>query len=273
MRIFFLLSCVFFALTQAAQAQNRSLPLWEIGAFGGFASTPAYPASTERSSRALVLPFLIYRGDVLRVDRNSIAARITHTDDYEFDIGFAGSLPAKSDEIAIRRGMPDLGTLIEFGPRFKMTLNRPTLTSQIRLEVPLRAVIEINNGARTQGVSFEPELVYENVDLSSGWGMSASGSLLFGDSKLNSYLYGVSPQFSAAKRPTYGAQAGLIATRFGLSTTKDITPDVRVFGFIRYELYAGAANRASPLFRQSSGASVGIGFTWTLSRSESRAAN
>lgn len=209
----------------------------------------------------------------MRVDRNSIAARITHADDYEFDIGFAGSLPAKSDEIAIRRGMPDLGTLIEFGPRFKTTLNRPTLTSQIRLEVPLRAVIEINNGVRTQGVSFEPELVYENFDLSSGWGMSASGSLLFGDSKLNSYLYGVSPQFASAERPTYAAQAGLIATRLGLSTTKNITPDVRVFGFIRYELYDGAANRASPLFLQTSGTSIGIGFTWTLSRSESRAAN
>jgi outer membrane scaffolding protein for murein synthesis (MipA/OmpV family) len=273
MKFFPLIGGVLLASTLTAQAQNSSLPLWEIGAFGGLASTPAYPASTERSSRALVLPFLIYRGDVLRVDRTSIAARIAHTDDYEFDLGFAGSLPAKSDDIAARRGMPDLGTLVEFGPRLKMTLDRPTPTSRVRLEVPLRAVLEFNSGVRTQGMSFEPELVYEALDLSSGWRWSASGSLVLGDRKLNRYFYGVAPQYATAERPAYEAKAGLIATRLGLSTAKDITPDVRVFGFIRYELYDGAANRASPLFLQSHGASVGVGLTWTLGRSESRAAN
>ena len=264
---------VFFAAALTAQAQDRSLPLWEVGAFAGLASTPAYPGSAERSSRALVLPFLIYRGDVLRVDRSSFAARIVHADDYEVDVGFSGALPASSDDIAVRRGMPDLGTLLEFGPRLKMTLARPTQTSRIRLEVPLRAVMEFNNGVRTQGASFEPELAYEALDLSSGWRYSASGSLVFGDSQLNNYFYGVSPQFATATRPAYDAQAGLIATRLGLSTAKDISPDVRVFGFVRYELYDGAANRASPLFLQSNGTSVGVGLTWILSRSESHAAN
>lgn len=273
MKLLPLLGGVFFAVALTAQAQDRSLPLWEIGAFGGLASTPAYPASTERTSRALVLPFLIYRGEVLRVDRSSIAARISHTDDYELDIGFAGSLPANSDDIAARRGMPNLGTLIEFGPRLKMTLNRPTPTSRVRLEVPLRAVLEFNSGVHTQGVSFEPELIYESLDPSSGWRWSANGSLVFGDRQLNRYFYDVAPQFATAARPAYDAQAGLIATRLGLSTAKDITPDVRMFGFVRYELYGGAANRASPLFLQSNGASVGIGLTWTLSRSERRAAN
>jgi outer membrane scaffolding protein for murein synthesis (MipA/OmpV family) len=46
-----------------------------------------------------------------------------------------------------------------------------------------------------------------------------------------------------------------------------------VFGFVRYERYDGAANRASPLFLQSDGTSVGVGVTWTLSRSERGAAN
>jgi outer membrane scaffolding protein for murein synthesis (MipA/OmpV family) len=46
-----------------------------------------------------------------------------------------------------------------------------------------------------------------------------------------------------------------------------VTPDVRVFGFVRYDSYAGAANRDSPLMKRHSGASAGIGFTWTLRRS------
>lgn len=263
----------FLAATLSAQAQDRGLPLWELGAVAGVVSMPAYPASTERSSRALILPFFIYRGEVLRADRSSISARLLRSDDYEFDIGFAASLPANSNDIAARSGMPDLGTLIEFGPRLKMTLTRPTPGSQVRLEVPVRAVLELNDGVRAQGVSFEPELVYETRDLSAGWRASASGSLVLGDRRLNNYFYGVSPEFATPERPAYEAQAGLMATRLGLSASKDLTPDVRVFGFVRYERYDGAANRASPLFLQSHGASAGIGLTWTLGRSERRAAD
>ena len=81
----------------------------------------------------------------------------------------------------------------------------------------------------------------------------------------------MAPEFARVARPAYEAQAGLIATRLNLSTSKDLTPDVRVFAFVRYERYDGAANRASPLFLQSHGTSAGIGLTWTLSRSERRA--
>lgn len=266
-----LLATGFLAATLTAQAQDGGLPLWEIGAAGGVVSMPAYPASTERSSRALVLPFVIYRGEVLRVDRSAISARVLRSDDYEFDIGFAAALPANSNDIAARSGMPDLGTLVEFGPRLKMTLARPAPGSQVRLEVPVRAVLELNSGVRSQGLSFEPELVYEIRDFNAAWRVSANGSLVFGDRKLNSYFYGVSPQFAIAARPAYEAQAGLIATRLGLSAARDLMPGVRLYGYVRYERYDGAANRASPLFLQSSGTSAGIGLTWTLSRSERRA--
>ncbi|UUZ50428.1 hypothetical protein LP420_11485 [Massilia sp. B-10] len=58
-----MLSCALLcALPLAVQAQE--LPLWEVGVLGGTASTPAYPGSSDRSTRSLVLPFLIYRGKV-----------------------------------------------------------------------------------------------------------------------------------------------------------------------------------------------------------------
>ncbi len=255
----------------AAQAQEGGLPLWEAGAFAGFASTPAYPGSVDRTSRALVLPFFIYRGDVLRADRGSIGARVLRSTNYEFDVGFAASLPASSNDIAARKGMPDLGTLIEFGPRLNMTLARPSPSSRVRLELPVRAVIELNSGIRGQGVALEPELVYETRDVGAGWGLSASGGFVFANSKLNNYFYGVAPQFATVDRPAFNAKAGLIATRLNLSTSKDLTPDVRVFAFVRFDSYGGAANRDSPLFLKSSGTSAGLGLAWTLGRSERRA--
>lgn len=251
----------------AAAQQAPALPLWEAGV-GGFAvSTPAYPGSDDRSSRLLALPFLIYRGAVLRSDAGGIGARLVRTERLEFDVGFAGSLPARSDAVAARAGMPDLGTLIEFGPRVKLLLANPTPTTRLRLELPLRAVMELRGGVRRRGATFEPKLVYETRDNGSPWGYDASIALVAGDRAVNRYFYEVEPQYATPGRPAYRADAGLMLVRVGLSGSYKLNADVRLFGFVRHESYAGAVNRDSPLMKQSSGGSIGAGFAWTIGRS------
>ncbi len=264
------LSASLMLATLSAHAQNAGLPLWEVGVFAGVASTPAYPGSSDRSSRGLVLPLLTYRGEIFRADNSGIGARVLRTDDLELDVGFSGSLPASSEAISARSGMPDLGTLVEFGPRVKWTLARPTASSRLRLELPLRAVLEVNGGVRGQGIAFEPTLTYDIRDAGAGWSLSTSGGLVYGDNKLNGYFYGVDRQFATAARPAFDAQAGLIAARLGLATSKSLTPDVRVFGFVRWESYADAASRKSPLHLEANGTSAGFGLSWTLGRSEAR---
>ena len=250
-----------------AQAQETALPLWEVGLAGGLATTPSYPASAERSSRALALPYLVYRGEVLRADREGVGARLLYTRDLEFDIGLAASLPSRSIDSTARMDMPDLGTLIEVGPRLKWTLARPAPGSHLQIELPLRAVLEFNSGVKRQGWVFEPELKYETHDAADDLRMNASASLVLGDRSLNNYFYAVAPEYSTALRTAYEAQAGLIATRLSLSGSKKLNSDLRLFGFVRFESYAGAANQGSPLYRQSSGTSAGLAFAWTLGRS------
>lgn len=259
------------AFPASAWAQDAALPLWEAGVFVGAVGTPSYPASSSRSGLALALPYVFYRGDVLRIDRSSVGARLAHNQQFEFDVGFSASLPASSRDVAARQGMDDLGTLVEFGPRLRGTLGYPTPGSRIRLDVPLRTVLEINNVIRDQGLAFEPEVTWEVQDVGKGWRMSTGLSLVVGDSRLQQYFYGVPAAAATPQRPAFDAQAGLLATRFSISTAKSLSPDVRVFAFVRHESYAGAANRASPLFVQSSGTAAGIGLTWTFARSEARA--
>lgn len=251
-----------------AQGQEASLPLWEVGLLGGLAATPSYPASAERASRGLVLPFLVYRGKVLRADREGVGARLLHMRDVEFDVGMAASLPSNSTDSVARQGMPDLGTLIEVGPRLKWTLTRPAPSSRVLVELPLRAVLEFNSGVKRRGLVFEPQLKYETHDINDDLKMSASAGLVLGDRSLNNFFYAVAPEFATTLRPAYDAQAGLIATRLTLSTSKKLNKDIRVFGLLRFESYAGAANQSSPLYRQSSGTSVGLAATWTLGRSD-----
>lgn len=273
--------CLMAAVSAAAQAQSESqpqplalqsrpqsqLPLWELGAFGFVATTPAYPGSEDRSRRALLVPFFIYRGKVFRADQDGLGMRLFNSDRVELDVGLAGSLPASSDDVDARAGMPDLGTLAEFGPRLKIKLFEPTPSSRVRLELPLRAVMELRGGVRGQGYAFEPRLSYETRGERARWTMDANLSLVVGDRKFNGYFYDVAPEYATAARPAYEADAGLMLVRLGLSGSRALTPDLRVFGFVRHESYANAANRDSPLMRQRTGSSAGVGFAWTLRRS------
>jgi outer membrane protein len=254
----------------AQPADAGALPLWEVGLLGGGLSTPAYPGSDRRAGRALLAPFLLYRGPVLRVDRSGVDARLLRTRNTELDIGFALSLPAPSAGIPARRGMPDLDWLLEFGPRLKVELARFDADSAVRLELPLRAVFE-PRGPRRQGLSLEPRLVYE-TGRAGLWGLDGNLGVMAANRPLHAYFYAVAPPYATPERPAYQAQPGLLLTRAGLSGWRRLGADWRVFALLRYDSYAGAANRASPLFRQDSGWSAGVGFTWTARRSAARAA-
>lgn len=256
---------------QVAPAPDPNLPLWEIGLFGGVASTPAYPGADDRSTRGLALPMIIYRGKVLRADRSGVSARLFDTERVDLDVGFALSLPARSNDVEARAGMPDLRSLLEFGPRLKVLLSEPSAANRVRLELPLRAPFELGNGFRRQGLAFEPRVVFETSGNDRQWQADANLGLLFGNARLNQYFYEVAPAYANATRPAYEAKAGLMMTRLGLSLSHRIGSDWRVFGFTRYENYTHAANRDSPLFRRNSGLSLGVGFTWTGYRSQERA--
>ena len=133
-------------------------PLWEVGVFGFGVSQAAYPGAAERTQRAFGLPFAIYRGRYFRVDENTVGVRALKTPTTELDIGFAGSFGARSTDVAIRRGMPSLGTLFEFGPRLKVNLPAPLPGSLLRVDLPVRAVLDVSDSFRGRGVSFEPDL-------------------------------------------------------------------------------------------------------------------
>jgi outer membrane protein len=62
-----------------------------------------------------------------------------------------------------------------------------------------------------------------------------------------------------------------MAVRAGVNAGRKLGKDWRILGFVRYDNYAASSSRASPLFQQNSGVSVGVGFAWTLYRSQASA--
>ncbi len=256
---------------ERVEPSEAGLPLWEAGAGAAVFSSPAYPAAEQHTTRALALPFILYRGKVLRADQQGVGARLVNTDRIEFDVGFAAALPSHSDDVSARRGMPDLGTLVEFGPRVKVHLADLGEQGRVRFELPLRTVIEARGGLRRQGWTGEPRLVWQKIGADRTWTVEGQLGALFGDRRIQRYFYDVAPQYATVDRPEYHADAGLLLVRTGLFGTYRLNPDWRLFGFVRLESYAGAANKDSPLFKKNAGAAAGIGFAWTFARSGVRA--
>jgi outer membrane scaffolding protein for murein synthesis (MipA/OmpV family) len=250
----------------ALAQQAPGLPLWEIGAVGLAVSQQAYPGAKEHVRRGLALPFLIYRGEYLRADNGTAGIRALKTPDVELDIGFAGAFGARSSSIDVRQGMPDIGTLVEFGPRLKWHLGTTSGKGRLRLELPLRGVFDLNDHLTHRGLVFEPELIYEG-HAAPGWRYRTGIGALWGNQRLADTFYGVAPLYATATRPAYVAQSGLIAWRLSASFSRDLSPDLSLFGFAHADSVAGAANAASPLVQRRTGLSVGLGLTYTWMRS------
>ena len=242
-------------------------PLWEAGLAGFGLTGPAYPGAADDIGQGLVLPWFVYRGPVWRAAGGTVGARVAKNAFAEFDIGLSGALRASSDDVKVRSGMPELGFLLEFGPRAKLNLARPSQDSVVRLELPLRGVFEFNSGVNYRGLTFEPKLTYDKRDLGRGWGFSGSLGLIYGDQQFNQYLYGVPSEYATSSRSAYTAKAGLITPRAQLTLSHKLNEDVRMFAFSRTDFSGKGVNSNSPLHLQERGTTLGLGLIWTLGRS------
>lgn len=257
-------------LVGCAMAQGQSAaPLWELGGVAIGVSQQAYPGSDQKVNRALALPYFVYRGEVLRADRDTAGIRALKTQNFEIDVGVAGSFGSGSRSIDARQGMPELGTLVELGPRLKWKLGTAPGNGQWRAEIPLRGVFDLSNRFDHKGLSFEPKLIYEGQS-TSGWRYNASIGAIFADVKLAQTFYEVNNAQATALRPAYAASSGLVAWRLGSTFSRNLSPNLRLFGFARLDTVAGAANERSPLVRQTTGATFGMGVTYNWLRSEQR---
>ncbi|MFM8510293.1 MAG: MipA/OmpV family protein [Betaproteobacteria bacterium] len=246
--------------------QPPVLPRWEAGAFGLLVSQQAYPGSDQQVQRSLVLPFLIYRGERLRSERGGAGLRAFKADAFELDLGASAALGSSAKRIDARRGMPDLGTLVELGPRLRWTLARQADGSTWRLDLPLRSVHDLSDGLQRRGASFEPALKWQGP-MGRGLFVDTGLSAVVADQDLAHTFYGVEASQATAGRPAYSARAGLLTWRVSGSVAWRMGTNWNAFTYARMDSVAGAANEASPLVRRTTGVSAGLGVSYTWQRS------
>ncbi|MFM2043096.1 MAG: hypothetical protein RLY86_1672 [Pseudomonadota bacterium] len=264
------------SLVTDTQVGGGEKPLWEVGLFGGAAWLPDYPAASQGQFRALPLPYVIYRGDVLKIgDRGLVRAEADVGERWELDIGLSGSFDSDSEDNTARQGMPDLDLLLEAGPAVSYHVMPRSSPIQLDIGLEIRAVISAEFvGLAYEGISINPKLSVVHTDLlgdGSGTALYASLGPVWGYDGVNEYFYEVDRQYATASRPAYEAEEGYIGTRLNIGLSRTLNPRTRIFAGTQIGYYGGAANEDSPLFREDWTVGFGAGITWSFWQSEERA--
>ncbi|HYL90878.1 MAG TPA: MipA/OmpV family protein [Burkholderiales bacterium] len=265
------------ALLAAAVSPARAedLPLWEAGVGAYALRLPDYRGSNQSRGYLVPLPYLRYRGELLKMDdRHGLASlQLLEKGRTDLDLSLNASQPASSEQNDARHGMPDLLPTVEIGPvlRIKLWQNAAD-TDELTLQLPLRAAFAFDSlSARYIGVVFNPVIDWFMRDAGprGGWRFGMQAGPLFTDQRYNEYYYQVDPQFAAPGRPAYAASAGYGGSQFTASLNKRFG-SVWVSAFVRaYDLH-GAAFEGSPLVKQDSAVLAGIGFAYIFAQSKTR---
>jgi outer membrane scaffolding protein for murein synthesis (MipA/OmpV family) len=265
----FLFSVFLIIALVVQRTQAQEMPLWEVGAGFTGLSLPEYRGADHQRNLLLPLPYLVYRGKLLRVDRKGVYGLLFESDRVRLNMSFDAGAPVRSSGNNARTGMSDLDPSVQMGPSLEVCLMHDcTGDRSLQFRLPVRAVYAVNflhmHGI---GLVVNPQL---NLDLKNiglgAWNIGAAMGPLFATERYHDYYYEVAPQFSVPGRPAYDARGGYSGTLAIVSLSKRF--DRHWFGsFLRYDNLSGAVFQHSPLVRTRHAFMVGFGIAWILDQS------
>jgi len=250
-------------------------PLWEMGLFVGGARLPAYRGSGESRDYVLPLPYGIYRGDVVNLDRESITGLFFKSDRLEVDTSIFLDVNDNDDA---RRGMPELAPIIlAIGPAMKIYFRRiETAGYDLYLDLPLRAAVSADTGdglaLEYRGMHVKVNLFYENRKMfrSPRCELTAALGIAFFDSDLSAYYYDVDGQYVLDGRPEFASGAGYAGASGSVNLLYRVTRRVAIRAYGRVDSLYGAVFEDSPLVAEPTTVAVGLAMMFNLRESGDR---
>src|SRR5436190_2208196 len=82
--------------------------LWEAGVAGALTYLPDYPAAAQNHMKWIAAPYVVYRGRIMRADREGARASFFRTRSLAAELSVAASFASRSKDNEARAGMPDL---------------------------------------------------------------------------------------------------------------------------------------------------------------------
>jgi MipA family protein len=264
---------VLWGFLSPGRALCEEKPLWELGVGLGFLQMPDYRGSSESRSYLLPYPYFIYRGDILKVEKERISGRIFETERLLLDISFNGNVPVDSSKNQDRQGMPDLDPTFEMGPSLNITLleNRQD-RYKLTLTLPVRAVFSTDfSSVHHEGWVFHPRLNFEKADVipGSGVNLGLSTGPMFADQGYHRYYYTVDPIFATSSRSPYSAGSGYGGSTVTIGLNKILKPLI-LNAFISLDFLQGAVFEDSPLVKNKYSMMYGFAVSWIFLQSSER---
>ncbi len=265
------------ALLAPVWVSATELPRWEFGAGFAWLHLPDYRGADQSRDYLAPYPYLIYRGERLKVSEEGIRGLLFESDKVALDLSLAAAAPVNSDDNDVRRDMPDLDPTFEIGPSLKVRLgSQPQSHSYWELNLPLRAVAATNfSRGRMVGWVFNPHIDYVRLIPMEGGRLRlvVSWGPLWASEENHDYFYEVDPAYATADRPAYDASGGYSGSRLLVTAGKRLNSRWVLGGFLRYDDLHGAAFADSPLVRRKDAWMAGVALTWIFARSEETVEN
>ena len=179
-------------LLSVVHAEER--PRWEVGVGLGGMSLLDYRGSDERRQYVFPVPYFVYRGDVLKADRDGARAELIGTDRFHLDVGLGASAPVSSQKNKARAGMPNLPGVVEIGPALDALLyqDKDDLV-RLRFRVPVTYGVTMRQGLGGNGWQASPKLTLDVNDVLGlvGWNAVLQTGPLFSSRQRHAYYYDV----------------------------------------------------------------------------------
>lgn len=251
----------------ASQPTVPRLPLWELGLGAAALRLPDYRGADVSHNYLLPLPFVVYRGDWLRADRNGARAVLIDTPSWELTISMNASAPVRSQDNPARQGMANLPATIEIGPKLSSTLWRARSGgAHLQLDLPLRTAVTLERHPTTVGQVFTPNLDLSLPNSLAGWNVGVQAGLSFGSRRQHEHFYGVPLANATPERPAYQAHGGYAGWQTLLALSRR-SGSIWNGLYLRYDRLDGAAFTDSPLLRRRDALSAGFAMAWIFARS------
>lgn len=254
----------------AAEADDK--PLWELGAGVTALAFPDYRGSDQSRNYVFPIPYIIYRGDIFKADRDGVRGLFLDSDNVKIHASVGASFPVDSDDNDARQGMPDLKPTVEFGPAVDVTLWRaPTAGMKLTLRLPLRFAFTVERSPEYIGWLFSPRLNLDIKDIAGmpGWNLGLFASPGYGDARIHDYFYSVPTAYATPSRSAYDATAGYNGMEFLAAVSKRFS-SYWIGAFVRYDTLAGATFLDSPLVRTRGYFAAGVAVAWIFAESPQR---
>jgi MipA family protein len=253
---------------EPASARLSPHPLWELGLGVGVLDLPDYRGSDHSQGYLLPVPYVVYRGDWLKADREGARALLLKSERIDVDLSASAGVPAHSRDNDARRGMEDLPASVELGPNLQVRMANfgGRRDARLDLRVPLRAAFTVERSPRDIGFTLSPNLNLDLSNLAGGWHLGLLTGPFFASQRYHQHYYGVRAADATPQRPAYEARGGYGGWQ-ALAATSRRFGNTWVGAFVRFDDLHGAVYQSSPLVRRSYAVAGGIAVAWVFAQS------